>query len=322
MNQFWKDTRPSLRILLRRPAFLAVSVLTLALGIGANTAIFSVVNTILLRQLPFKYAERTVWITGVRPERSDASFSLPDFLDYRDRIGSLDSLSAIGGWSGNLTGQGDAEQLNGVRVSANLFETLGVNAVLGRTLEPDDDRPGSPRVVVMTDGLWQRRFGGDISLISGVSYTLVGILPANFFFPIPGGTRGASCSRRRSVALRSKHRKLSPPCGPHAARLDTGAGASGNEHAGCQAAPAISWAERSKARREVDSHARSDNRWLPPGALGALGRCRACALNRMRQSCELESCARLWAPKGNGNSFRTRRCAVAARQAALRGNNA
>jgi predicted permease len=192
MNQFWKDTRRSLRTLLKRPTFLAVSVLTLALGIGANTAIFSVVNTILLRQLPFKYAERTVWITGVRPERSDASFSLSDFLDYRDRIGSLDSLSAVGVWSGNLTGQGDAEQLNGVRVSANLFETLGVNAVLGRTLEPDDDRPGSPRVVVMTDGLWQRRFGGDISLIgkqldlSGVSYMLVGILPANFFFPIPG----------------------------------------------------------------------------------------------------------------------------------------
>src|SRR6267378_1795941 len=173
MSQFWKDIRRSLRTLSKRPGFSSVCVLTLALGIGANTAIFSVVNAILLRQLPFQHAERIVWITGVRPVRSDAP-------------------SAVGNWNGNLTGQGDTEQLNGVRVSANLFETLGVNAVLGRTLEPEDDEPGSPRVVVMSYGLWQRRFGGDSSLIgkqldlNGVSYTLVGILPSNFFFPIPG----------------------------------------------------------------------------------------------------------------------------------------
>jgi predicted permease len=166
--------------------------LTLALAIGANTAIFSAVNAILLRQLPFRHANRIVWITGVRPVRSDAPFSLPDFLDYRDHVNSLDSLCAVGNWSGNLTGQGDAEQLNGVRVSANLFETLGVSAVVGRTLEPPDDRPGSSPVVVMSYGLWQRRFGADASLIgkqlelNGVSYTLAGVLPANFWFPIPG----------------------------------------------------------------------------------------------------------------------------------------
>jgi putative ABC transport system permease protein len=192
MSQFWKDIRRSLRTLLKRPGFSSVCVLTLALGIGANTAIFSVVDAILLRQLPFGHAERIVWITGVRPVRSDAPFSLPDFLDYRNQVGSLDSLSAVGNWSGNLTGQGDTEQLNGVRVSANLFETLGVNAVLGRTLEPEDDEPRNPRVVVMSYGLWQRRFGGDTSLVgkqlelNGLSYTLVGILPSNFIFPIPG----------------------------------------------------------------------------------------------------------------------------------------
>ena len=192
MNQFWRDIRRSLRILFRRPGFSSVCVLTLALGIGANTAIFSAVDAVLLRQLPFSHASRIVWITGVRPVRSDAPFSLPDFLDYRDQVGSLDSLSAVGSWSGNLTGQGDTEQLNGVRASANLFETLGVAAVLGRTLEPEDDRPGSPRVVVMSYGLWQRRFGGDTSLVgkqlalNDVSYTVVGILPAKFFFPIPG----------------------------------------------------------------------------------------------------------------------------------------
>jgi len=192
VNQLWRDVRRILRTLLKRPGFSSVCILTLALGIGANTAIFSAVNAILLRQLPFKHANRIVWITGVRPVRSDAPFSLPDFLDYRDHVRSLDSLSAVGTWSGNLTGQGDAEQLNGVRVSANIFETLGVTAVLGRTLEPDDDQPGSPRVVVMSYGLWQRRFGADRTLVgkqlvlNDVSYTLVGILPADFLFPISG----------------------------------------------------------------------------------------------------------------------------------------
>ena len=132
-----------------------MALLTLALGIGANTALFSVVNAVLLRQLPFVHADRTVWITAVRPDRNDAPFSLPDFLDYRDHTNSLDSISAVGYWGANVTGRGDAERLNGMRVSANLFETLGVNAAVGRTLRFEDDRPGAPSVVVMTYGLWR-----------------------------------------------------------------------------------------------------------------------------------------------------------------------
>jgi hypothetical protein len=88
MSQFWRDIRRSLRSLMKRPGFLAAAVLTLALGIGANTALFSVVNAVLLRQLPFAHADRTVWITGLRPDRNDAPFSLPDFLDYRDHTDS------------------------------------------------------------------------------------------------------------------------------------------------------------------------------------------------------------------------------------------
>jgi predicted permease len=191
LETLWADVGFGSRILRKSPAFTTVAILTLAVGIGANTALFSVVNAVLLRQLPFAHADRAFWITGVRPDRSDAPFSLPDFLDYRDHTDSLDSLSAIGNWSANLTGRGNAERLNGVRVSANLFETLGVAAVVGRTLEPEDDRPEAPRVAVMTYGLWQRRFGGDSSLVgqqlelNGASYTLVGILPPSFFFPIP-----------------------------------------------------------------------------------------------------------------------------------------
>ena len=190
LHSLFSDCRYGLRHLRKNPGFTTVAVLTLALGIGANTALFSVVDAVLLRQLPFKYADRTFWITSVRPERSDAPFSLPDFLDYRDHVTLLDSLSAVGSWSGNLTGQGNTERLIGARVSANLFETLGVAAALGRTLEPEDDQPGGPPVVVMSYGLWQRRFGGDASLIgksldlNDVSYTLVGILPPHFFFPI------------------------------------------------------------------------------------------------------------------------------------------
>jgi predicted permease len=190
MGTLLKDIHRSLRTLVKRPAFFAVAVLTLALGIGANTALFSVVNAVLLRQLPFAHADRTVWITSVRPDRNDAPLSLPDFIDYRDHTDSLDSISAVGSWNANVTGRGDAERLNGLRVSANLFETLGVNAAVGRMLEAEDDRPGAPRVAVMTYGLWQRRFGSDTSLVgqplelNGASYTLVGILPPNFFFPV------------------------------------------------------------------------------------------------------------------------------------------
>jgi len=190
LESLWADLRFGSRVLCKSPAFTAIAILTLALGIGANTALFSVVHAVLLRQLPYAHADRALWITSVRPERNDAAFSMPDFLDYRDHVDSLDSLSAIANWSANLTGRGDAERLSGLRVSANIFDTLGVIAAVGRTLEPEDDRPEAPPVVVMTYGLWQRRFGGDASLLgqplelNGATYTLVGFLPPNFFFPI------------------------------------------------------------------------------------------------------------------------------------------
>ena len=191
MNPSWNDIRVSTRTLARRPAFSAAAVLTLALGIGANTALFSVVNVVLLRQLPFSHADRVAWITELRPDRNDAPFSIPDFLDYRDNTNCLDSISAVGNWSANLTGHGDAERLNGLRVSANLFDTLGINAVAGRTLQPEDDRPGATPVVVLTYGLWERRFGGDRGIVgqqlelNGVNYTVAGVLPPTFVFPIP-----------------------------------------------------------------------------------------------------------------------------------------
>ncbi|MEK6301901.1 MAG: ABC transporter permease [Acidobacteriota bacterium] len=189
MDRLWQDIRFALRMLIKHRGFTAVAVMTLALGIGANTAIFSVVNAVLLRQLPFKQPEQLLWIWSVRTDRDKAFFSIPDFADYRDRNQTLEQISAMAYWGANLTGAGDPERLQGVRMSAHAFEMLGAEAALGRALIPEDDRPNSQRVVVLTHGLWQRRFGADASLIgktlalNGDSYTVVGVLPSDFVFP-------------------------------------------------------------------------------------------------------------------------------------------
>ena len=189
MDSLLQDIRYGSKMLLKHSGFTAVALLTLALGIGANTAIFSVVNAVLLRSLPFQQPDQLLWIWSVRTDRDKAFFSIPDFIDYRDRNQTLDQISAMAYWGANLTGAGDPERLQGVRMSAHAFEMLGANASLGRALIPDDDNPASQRVVVLTDGLWQRRFGADTSLIgktvalNGDSYTVVGVLPPDFVFP-------------------------------------------------------------------------------------------------------------------------------------------
>jgi putative ABC transport system permease protein len=178
--------------LARSPGFTVVAVLTLALGIGANTAIFSIVHAVLLRDLPFRDPDRLVWVWSVRPERNDAPFSLPEYMDYRDQNRSLQHLAAIASWSVSLTGRGDAERFQGTRISANVFELLGVQAALGRTLLPSDDDPGAPRVVVLSHALWQRRFGADPALVgqklilNGDSHEVVGVLPPALPLLLPG----------------------------------------------------------------------------------------------------------------------------------------
>jgi putative ABC transport system permease protein len=188
--EFWQDLRYSLRAMLRQPGFTAIAALTLALGIGANTAIFSLVNSILLRQLPFQQPERLALATSRRPDPGKQPFTLPDFIDYRDQNQTLEGIAAFANWSANLTAQGEPERLQGLRISANAFQMLGVEAVAGRALLPEDDTPGRQRVVVLSYGLWQRRFGADPQLVgktltlNDASYTVVGVLPPHFFFPI------------------------------------------------------------------------------------------------------------------------------------------
>jgi putative ABC transport system permease protein len=175
-------------MLLRQPGFSLVAILTLALAIGANTAIFSLVNAVLLRQLPFTQPERLAQVWSVRSVGDSFQFTVPDFCDYRDQSRNV-ALAAFANWSGNLTGTGEPERVQGTRVSANVFELLGVKATLGRTLLPSDDQPGNQHVVVLSHGFWRRRFNASSSvigqkmLLNGVSYEIVGVLPPEFLFP-------------------------------------------------------------------------------------------------------------------------------------------
>lgn len=190
LEQLLQDLRYGLRSMRRAPGFTIVAVVTLGLGIGANTAIFSLVNAILLRQLPFKNPEQLVAVDSKRTDPGKHPFTIPDFIDYRDQNQTLEQIAAFANWSASLTGSGEAERVQGMRISANAFQLLGVEAVVGRALIPEDDTPGRQNVVLLSHGLWQRRFGaaprmvGQTLLLNGNSYTIVGVLPPQFIFPI------------------------------------------------------------------------------------------------------------------------------------------
>jgi putative ABC transport system permease protein len=182
MGILLQDLRYGARTLWKKPGFTLVAVLTLALGIGANSAIFSIVNSVLLRPLPYAQPERLV---SVWPKQTISKF---EYLEFKNQCQSFDQLAAYSGWSFTLTGAGAPEKIEGARTTANLFSTLGAQPFLGRTFLPGDDLPDHNHVVVLSYGLWQRSFGSDPSLvgrsitIDGESQTVVGIMPANFHF--------------------------------------------------------------------------------------------------------------------------------------------
>ena len=185
MSTFLNDIRYGLRMLRKNSGFTTVAVLTLALGIGANTAIFSVVNGVLLRALPFDHPEELVqlWEDPTGKGRSQNTVSGPAFADWAEQNTVLESLSAFTSVALNLTGEGGPERLRGLRVSASYLKVFRVQPVLGRGFLPDEDQPGKDKVVLLTHGLWQRRFGGDTNLVGrtiqlgGESRTVIGILP-------------------------------------------------------------------------------------------------------------------------------------------------
>jgi predicted permease len=190
MESLVQDVRYAARRLVKTPGFTLVALITLALGIGANTAIFSVVHGVLLRPLPFKDPDRLYWLWSRHTSTERYPLQLPEFCDYRDQNKTLESVAGFANWNPNLTGDGPAERLTGLRVSGGLFETLGTHAAVGRTLVAADDTPGHEKVAVLTHGLWQRRFGGDPAVVgrpltlNGELFTVVGVMERDFFFPV------------------------------------------------------------------------------------------------------------------------------------------
>ncbi len=187
-SDLYRDLRLALRGLRRRPGFAAAFVATLALGIGANTAIFTVVRAVLLRPLPFAGSDRLVAVHSVEPGSDRQPFSIADFLDLRSGARSFEFLAAWGGWSANLTGVDEPVALKAQWTSAGFFASLGVKAALGRTPSAEEEQPGAGRVALLGDGLWRSRFGADpqvlgrVLTLNGEPYTVIGVLPRTFPF--------------------------------------------------------------------------------------------------------------------------------------------
>jgi predicted permease len=182
------DLRSAMRTLAARPGFTVTIVITLALATGAGAAMFAIVDAVLLRPLPF--SDRAVWVGSFRADNPDAPFTLPEFMDYRERAQTLDGLAAYGYWTASLASDGVTERFQGARMSANAFDVLGATAAAGRLLQDDDDRAGADRVVVISHRLWRDRFGAapDIAgrrvRINAEPYTVVGVLPPGFSLPL------------------------------------------------------------------------------------------------------------------------------------------
>jgi putative ABC transport system permease protein len=192
MQTLWQDLRYGARMLMKKPGFTSIAVITLALGIGANTAIFSVVNAVLLRPLPFKEPESVVmvWHKGVEASGGDRTpLATADLLDWRAQNHSFDTIAAFTYSSFNLTGVEAPERVFGAGVTANFFTALGVEATLGRAFLPDEDRPGAGRVALLSDGYWRSRFSADPGVVgrainlNGDSYTVIGVAPPALNFP-------------------------------------------------------------------------------------------------------------------------------------------
>ena len=181
MGGVWQDLRYGVRMLFKHRGFTAIAVLTLGLGIGANTAIFSVVNAVVLQPLPFDQPDRLIWMWGKFSQGERASTSPPDFLDYRAQNSTFEEFAAMRFSSYNLTGDAEPERIIAADVTTNFFRTLGVRPIQGRAFAPEEEQTGSSQVAIISEGLWRRRFGGVVPivgkplLLDGRSYTVVGV---------------------------------------------------------------------------------------------------------------------------------------------------
>jgi putative ABC transport system permease protein len=191
MNTLLQDLRYGARMLLKAPGFTLVAVITLALGIGANTAIFSVVNAVLLRPLPFENPDRlmTVWENNLKQGQDHGSVGGANFTDWKNQNQVFESLAAYFNWNYNLTGGDEPQRLRAVVVSGDFFQTLASVAAAGRALAPEDDQEGKDDVIVLSHAFWQSRFGasreiiGQTIMLNGRGHTVVGVMPPSFHFP-------------------------------------------------------------------------------------------------------------------------------------------
>ncbi len=195
MKTPWQDITYALRTLHKSPAFAAIAVLTLGLGIGANTAIFSYIDAWIIKPIPYPQPERLIVLQAHNAKKGwtqDAVTSTADFLDFQKQQTSFTQTAAYTGWDFNLTGNGLPAFVDGGRVSWNFFDTLGARPLLGRTFTPADDASGAPHVAILSEGLWKSRYGQDPKIIgraidiSDEAYTVVGVMPGKFLFPLVG----------------------------------------------------------------------------------------------------------------------------------------
>ncbi|HXG65436.1 MAG TPA: ABC transporter permease [Blastocatellia bacterium] len=215
MDHFLQDVRYAIRILFRRPGFTVVAIIALALGIGANSAIFSVVNAVLLRPLRYKNPGQLVWIretnfaAGIESEPA----SPPNYTDWRSQNESFTDMAAFANTAAILTDAGEPERIPGSAVTSNFFDVLGVNALLGRTFMPHEDQAGNQRVAVLSYGLWARRFGADPNIIgatvmfNGNPYTIIGVMPQDFQHPVPGARNPAQLWLPLVFDMSQEHRR-------------------------------------------------------------------------------------------------------------------
>ncbi len=207
MNSLLQDVRYGLRVLAKAPGFTAIAILTLALGIGANTAIFSIVNGVLLRPLAYPHPEQLYMVREIVPQFAKfyptVNANLPDFQIWRKNVHAFSDIALAEATSADFSGMGEAQSLSGMRVSANTFGLLGVRPALGRTFRPEEDESGRGRVVMLTDSFWRERFHGDPAIVGqritldGAPHEIVGVLPASFRFPSVAPSMGGAENYQR-----------------------------------------------------------------------------------------------------------------------------
>src|SRR5580765_4989710 len=185
MGTLINDLRYGVRTLWKSPGFTVVALTALALGIGANTAMFSILNGVLLRPIPYRESDQLLKIYTSMPQFRDASVSYPNFLDWQLRSSSFEQMAAFRGETFNLTGEANPERVRGQMASATIFSVLGLSPLIGRTFTPDEDHRGASPVAALTSDFWRTRFGGDRSVIgrvitlNGTLYTIVGVVPSD-----------------------------------------------------------------------------------------------------------------------------------------------